>query len=130
MEPLSARSGQDPPPRGRSRAPQGLEGGGFGEPGGLTKASQMELLGPQAPKAQNAPGTVVTVQGAEEVLGVHKAPNPNIPLRPPVSVVTAQGPQEVKQGVLQDPQATTTTIPKDLQTHFGFPFCATGSPLP
>ena len=61
---------------------------------------------------------VVTIQGAKEVEAPQKAlPQKAFP-KTPVTAVAAQGAQEVKQGVLQDPHPTTTKIPKDLQTQF------------
>ena len=114
MEPLSKRQVD----RGRSPGPSkgsgGDEGGfrGAGGPSGPPKGT----LGFKAPQVPQDPGVMVITQGANKVLGTSKPPNPDSPLRPPVSVVTAQGPQEVKQGVPQDPHQTTTKIPKGLQT--------------
>ena len=109
--------------RGRSPGPSkgsGGDAGGFGEAGGLPgppKGTQ-GLRAPQAPKT--APGMVVTIQGAKEVEAPQRAlPRKSLP-KTPVTAVAAQGAQEVKQGVLQDPHTTTTKIPKDLQTQFLF----------
>ena len=108
--------------RGRSRDPgKGSRGdpGGFGGAGSSPEASQKSTLGALP---QKAPGVVVTTQGAKEVLGTHKAPTQKALPETPQVLVRTGVPQEAKQGVLQDPQATTNKIPSDLQTHFSLVF--------